>query len=137
VFLLVFASVLIAVGLNAMAMTVASRTPLPRGWGLALAALLVLAVLGGAMWLFGAQVGAQITELGRRFPEAWSDLRTLLSDTAWGAEAMRQVQNSMASQGAQGALGALGRIGGWTLTFAGAALDTVVVMIGAIFLAVS
>jgi predicted PurR-regulated permease PerM len=137
VFLLVFASVLIAVGLNALAMAIASRTPLSRPWALALSALLVVALIAGAVWLFGAQVGAQVRELGARIPEAWSDLRGLLADTPWGAEAMRQLQDNAASQGTQGALGALGRVGGWTMSIAGAALDAVVVFIGAIFLAVS
>lgn len=137
VLLLVFASVLIAVGLNAMAVAVAKRTPLSRGWSLALSALLVVALLAGAVWLFGAQVGAQVSDLANRIPRAWSDLRTMLSDTPWGAEAMRQLQDSAASQGTQGALGALGRVGGWTMSIAGAALDAVVVVIGAVFLAVS
>ncbi len=136
VLLLVFASVLIAVGLNALALAVAKRTPLNRPWALAASALVVVAVIAGAVWLFGAQVGAQVSELGTRIPEAWSDLRGRLSETAWGGEAIRQLQSN-AAQGAQGALGALGRVGGWTLSFAGAALDALVVVIGAVFLMVS
>jgi predicted PurR-regulated permease PerM len=135
VLLLAFASVLIAVGLNALAMAVATRTPLSRPWALALSVLAVAALIAGSMWLFGAQVGAQVGELARRIPEAWSDLRTLLSETPWGADAIRQVQDNASAQGAQGALGALGRVGGWTLSFAGAALDAFLVVIGSIFLA--
>lgn len=135
VLLLAFASVLIAVGLNGMALAVSTRTPLSRGWALALSALFVVALMAGAVWLFGAQVGAQISELATRIPQAWNDLRAMLSDTPWGQDLISQAQSNVASQGAQGALGALGRVGGWTLSFAGAALDAFLVVIGSIFLA--
>jgi len=135
VLLLALASVLIAVGFNALAMSIATRIPLSRGWALALSIFMVVALIAGAIWLFGAQVGAQARELATEIPEAWDDLRALLSGTTWGSEALNQLQNGAASQGAQGALGALGRVGGWTLSFAGAALDAFLVVIGSIFLA--
>lgn len=135
VLLMAFASVLIAVGLNAMAMAVATRTPLSRGWALVLSILTVVALIAGATWLFGAQVGAQVRELMTRIPQAWDDLRNMLGGTDWGREALDQLQNGDVLQGAQGAMGALGRLGGWTLTFAGAALDAFLVLIGSIFLA--
>lgn len=135
VLLMAFASVLIAVGLNAMAMAVATRTPLSRGWALVLSILAVVALLAGAIWLFGAQVGAQVRELVTRVPEEWDDLRAMLRQTDWGSAALGQLENGDMLQGAQGAMGALGRVGGWTLTFAGAALDAFLVVIGSIFLA--
>jgi predicted PurR-regulated permease PerM len=135
VLLMAFASVLIAIGFNAMAMTVATHTPLSRGWSLVLSILAVVALIAGAFWLFGAQVGAQVRELVTRVPQAWEDLRALLEQTGWGTEALDQLQNGDALQGAQGAMGALGRLGGWTLSFAGAALDAFLVVIGGIFLA--
>ena len=135
VLLLAFASVLVAVGLDAMARGVSSRTPLSRGWALALSALFVVALIAGIVLLFGAQVGAQIGELITRIPEAWNDLRDLLSGTPWGANLISQMQDSVTSQGAEGALGALGRVGGWTLSLAGAALDAFLMVVGSIFLA--
>jgi len=135
VLLMAFASVLIAVGLNALAMSVATRTPLSRGWALVLSIVAVVTLVAGSIWLFGAQVGAQVGELTTRIPQAWNDLRALLANTTWGSDALNQLQTGAASQGAQGALGALGRVGGWTLSFAGAALDAFLVVIGGIFLA--
>lgn len=135
VLLMAFAAVLIAVGLNAMAMAIADHSPLSRGWSLVLSIVMVLSLIGGAFWLFGAQVGAQVRELAARIPEAWNDLRALLSDTEWGDAALDQLANGAALQGAQGAMGALGRLGGWTLSFVGAALDAFLVVIGGIFLA--
>jgi predicted PurR-regulated permease PerM len=135
VLLLAFASVLVAVGLDAMARAVSSRTPLSRAWALALSAAFVVALIAGIVLLFGAQVGAQIRELLTRIPEAWNDLLELLSGAPWGADLIRQMQESVASQGAEGALGALGRVGGWTLSLAGAALDAFLMAIGSIFLA--
>lgn len=135
VLLMAFASILIAVGLNAMAVTVAAHTPLPRGWALVLSILAVASLIACAFWLFGAQVGAQVRELITSIPQAWDDLRALLQQTEWGNDALDLLTNGAALQGALGAMGALGRVGGWTLSFAGAALDSFLVVIGGIFLA--
>ena len=61
VLLLAFGSVLVATILHAIGDPIARRTPLTPGWALVLAGLIVLAVIGGTMWLFASQVGAQIS----------------------------------------------------------------------------
>jgi predicted PurR-regulated permease PerM len=137
VLLLIFASLLIAVGLNSLASWISNRTPLSRGWALAVAVIFIGLIVIGAGWLFGAQVGAQLTELMSRLPEAMAKLQASVAASPMGRDVVKQIQDGAASQGAEGALGALGRVGGWTMSFAGAALDALVVVIGAIFLTVS
>lgn len=136
VFLLAFASILIAVGLNAMAMVIANRTPISRPWGLLLSALIVAAVIFGSLWLFGAQISAQASELTSRIPPAWERLRSIAGETPLGAEAISQIEDAAASGGVQSALGVAARLSGWTLSIVGAGMDVFVVVVGAIFLAV-
>ncbi len=137
VLLLVFASLLIAVGLNSLASWISNRTPLSRGWALAVAVVFIGLIVVAAAWLFGAQVVAQLADLMSRLPEAMVKLQSSLAASPMGRDVVKQIQDGAASQGAEGALGALGRVGGWTMSFAGAALDALVVVIGAIFLTVS
>ncbi len=66
VLLLVFGAVLIAVLLRALADPIARRTPLSDGWALATAALALVAAVGLAAWLFGAEVRAQVGGGGSR-----------------------------------------------------------------------
>jgi predicted PurR-regulated permease PerM len=70
VLLLVFGAILAAVLLRALAEPIARRTPLSNGWALAAATLALLAVIGGVVWLFGAEVRAQVGELVERLTQA-------------------------------------------------------------------
>lgn len=133
VLLLLFGSVLIAIGLHGLAKPIAQRTGLSKGWALLLATVLVIAVLTGIGWLFGSQIGAQVTELQQRLPQALDALRTWLDTTRIGAVAASQIESLRSGGG--GVTSALARAGGWTLTFASAALDTLVVLFAAAFLA--
>lgn len=74
VLLMVFGALLVAVLLRALAEPIARRTPLSNGWALAAATLALLAVIGVVVWLFGAEVRAQVAELLERLPQAWRSL---------------------------------------------------------------
>jgi predicted PurR-regulated permease PerM len=135
VLLLAFASVLIAVGLNGMAMALASRTPLSRPWALLLSVLTVVGVIGGSFWLFGSQIAAQTAELIAAIPEAWETLRSNVSSTPWGNDVLSQIEEAVQSGGVQRAMGVAASVSGWTLSFANTALSTFLVVVGGIFLA--
>jgi predicted PurR-regulated permease PerM len=135
VLLLVFASILIAVGLDAMARMVTRLTPLNRPWALTLSVVAVMAAAAGSVWLFGAQIGAQASELVMRVPQAWEMIRSSVSATPLGADMITQVEGAVASRGAQGALGAIASLGGWTLLLANSALEAFLVVIGGVFFA--
>ena len=60
ILLLIFGSVLVATILHAIGDPIAKRTPLSRTWALPLSALIILAVVGGTVWLLRAQMGGQV-----------------------------------------------------------------------------
>jgi predicted PurR-regulated permease PerM len=75
VLLLAFAAVLVAVILDALAAVGQRLLRLPRGVAIAVSVAAVAAALGGAAWLFGAQMRGQLDALSDALPEAWRSLR--------------------------------------------------------------
>ncbi len=135
VLLLAFGSVLIAIGLHGVADPLARRTPLNKGWSLAVAGLGVLGALAGIFWMFGAQFGEQLAELQTRLPSAWRSLEPQLAQNPLGAEILERVR-AWDGGGAGGMVsGAVSRLSGWTLSLASATLDLLVVISAAVFLA--
>ena len=121
VLLLVFGSVLIAVGLHAIADPLAARTPLNTSLSLALAALLVLAVLVGVGWLFGAQIAGQMDTLGEKLPKAWEGARNRLEGLPGGGAVVREVDSIIGGAQSGGVQGGVQGGGGGTETGAGGA----------------
>jgi predicted PurR-regulated permease PerM len=83
VLLLVFAAVLVATALRALADLVERYTPLPAGWALACAIASVIATLALAAWLFGSEVQRQVVELRDALPRAWETLKAKFGNMAW------------------------------------------------------
>ncbi len=75
VFLLVFAAVVLAIGLDGLAVWLADKTPLRRGWTLLMVSIAIVAVLVGLSWSLAPQVAAQFAEL-------WEQLVALGEDAA-------------------------------------------------------
>ena len=67
--LLVFGSVLVAVGLDSLAELIERHARLPRRWSLPLAVLAILLLFIGFIAVLGAQLWAQVVELVGRLPE--------------------------------------------------------------------
>lgn len=61
ILLLLFASVLVAALLRALAGVIEKYTPIPQRWSVALAVLVVGAVLAGFVWLVGMQIQTQVS----------------------------------------------------------------------------
>jgi predicted PurR-regulated permease PerM len=125
VLLATFAGVLIAVVLSAFADAIADRTPLAYGWALTVVVLLILALLGGAGWLLGAQVAAQAQEFGRMLPGLIADIEAWLRQHGWGQWLIEQVQGDggvepgAAGGAAAGDAGGGGGTGGLAASAAG------------------
>lgn len=136
VLLLLFAAVLIAVGMRGLAGVVARVTPLKGNAALAVAALLLLTLIASGFWLLGAQIAAQVSDLIERLPSAWESVRAQLAGNRYGARLLAELESARSS-GAGVLAGVASRLGGFTLTFAGVLLDLLVVLIAAAFLAVS
>jgi predicted PurR-regulated permease PerM len=83
VLLAVFAGILLAVLLDALASWLRRGLRTPRPWSLALAIAAALAALGGAVWLTGPHLADQIAELGQRIPSAISAVKSFLMRYEW------------------------------------------------------
>ncbi len=129
IFLLLFGSILIAVLLHAVARPIARRTSLPQQVSVIIAALLILALLGMIVYLFGSQIRGQIDEIARQLPQAMQDVQTRLGIPDLSQRILRE------AQGATGTL--LSNIANITLGIFTAFADLLLVVIGGVFLALA
>lgn len=83
-FLLVFASIIVAVVLRATGDGLRRILPVGESLSVALAAVIILVVIVVIVWLFGATLAAQTSELIGRLPAAWEGVKQLL--TSWGLD---------------------------------------------------
>ena len=136
VVLLAFASILIANGLHGIADPLRERARVGRGAALAVAALVVSAILAGIVWLFGALLASQISELSAQLPAAWERMRETLSQTPIGAGLAEDLQAWVAGAAQFGVVcGVAARFGGYTLSVASALTNVVLVLFAAVFFA--
>lgn len=122
---LVFSAVLVAVIFNAIAELLREKTGIPAGLSLALAVVLVLGLVGGAFWFFGAEVAAQSKELRELVPKGWEALQGQLD--VWG---MRESFDEWV-EGLELASG----VGGFAVTFGSAIADLLLVLVAGIYIA--
>lgn len=138
VVLLAFAAALIAVALHGLADPIAKRTPLSGAAALALTGVSMLALLAALAWLFGAQIGVQMSTIVDQMPAALTRLRDSLMGTEAGAVLVLEAEAWARTAGGDGALGgALTRVGGYTLSLASTLIETLLVLFAAVFLAAS
>jgi predicted PurR-regulated permease PerM len=135
VLLLVFGSILIAVGLRGLAGVIERIAPIGKRWSLAAAALIVIGVLAAIFWLGGAQIGSQMAQLAQTLPEAWASLRTRLESNSMTSALIGEIEFAMSSSSPLPAFAS--RVGSWTMSFAGATLQLLLVLIAAGFMAAS
>lgn len=129
VLLLAFAAILLAVGLNALAGTLARRLRLPYEAALALAVLIVVVPLASLIWLSAPGLSEQFSQLASQVSATAADVRKYLEATEWGRTLLRQ--GGEAPSGSQVA----SRVAGVTFGMFGALANLVFVVILAIFLA--
>lgn len=128
--LLLFAAVLVALGLRALSGPVARVTHLSERWALVPTVLLLLVGFGLVFWLFGSLIRAQVTDLLARLPEAWESVRDRFEIFDISA-LMRQAENAVPSGSA-----VLSFLRGVTFNVANVALGIFLVVAGGIYLAV-
>ncbi|MFW6094744.1 MAG: AI-2E family transporter [Pseudomonadota bacterium] len=80
VFLLAFASVLMALLLHDLSAWVGAYTPLSRAWSLAVVFLILLAALGTATWFAAPAVLEQGTQVFERIPQAFEAVDEWMSE---------------------------------------------------------
>lgn len=128
--LLIFGAVLVSVIFRAIADPIRRVTKAPDGLAVAIAVLLVLATLGIASWMFGSEVIAQVRTLVDSLPAAWRSLEQRIDDMGIG-ERLRDIVNDAAPSGS-GVLSSLSR---FAMSFGGGVADTLIVLVGGIYLA--
>lgn len=127
--LLVFAAILVAVGLRAVADPIERHTPLGEGAAFAAAVFLLLVMIGGFLALLGAQIAGQLRELGRQIPELLSSLGERLGVDDFEetvAERLREFASSDST---------MFDLAGATLTVLDVGLTIMVVLVAAVFIA--
>jgi predicted PurR-regulated permease PerM len=128
--LLVFASCLLAILFRAMAEPLSRSGRLPPRAALAIVVIGLLLLAGAALWLFGAQIAAQVRLLSDALPQAWQDLERRLGDTMLG-DAIRKALPEVAPEASAVMSGV-----GTALSLAGNAIaGALLVFVGGIYLA--
>jgi len=127
VFLLVFGAVVIAAMIRALAGPI-QRLGLGETVSVLVSLLIILLVLGGTGWLFGSQIAQQLDVVAGRLPEGIKAVQSTLATLPFGD----QIANMRPSGGDIGS-----RLMSWTTTAVGGLFNFIVVIIGAIYLALA
>jgi len=128
--LLIFGAVLVAVIFRALAGPLHRRLRLPEGLALGLVVLLLAAGIGLASWLFGQEVRAQAQDLAETLPGAWRSFEARMGDMAFGERI-----SQMAREAAPSGSGVLSGAGQFVTSLCAGVADTVLVLVGGIYLA--
>lgn len=126
VLLLVFAAIIIAVGLRGLAVWVGAKTVLPVGWSLALVVIGAFALVGASVWWGGTSFAEQAGELRDQLTAQLSTISESVQGTGWVGRILSSLNGNQALSG----------VGGLVRGFAGAALTTLNV-IGSVVLVIA
>lgn len=136
VLLLVFAGVVIAVGLDGLTAPLAARLPIRRGWVLLLVCLVVFGLLIGATIGILSQLAAQVGQLWDILIDAIESGLSLLASYGWAQELMQQF--SLDGQQVAGFAGdLLMHVASYGMSAVGAVASVVILLTIALFLVAS
>lgn len=133
VVLLFFGAVVVAVLLSSLAEPLARHTGLSRGLSLGAVVLAILALGAAGAWLFGVQLASQVDVVFARLPAAWDWIQANLLATPAGRYVLKNVQPSALLSGA----GVFSRVTAVASTGADALTNTLLVVVGGAYLALS
>ena len=128
--LLVFAALVLAAILDAMARKVIRATRMKRSFALTLSVLVLLAVFAGVFALFGTQLAGQFDTIRDSIPPAMDQVRGFLEQVGLGEPA-----RNMLDQSGGDLSQLLSQAGGYALTLGNGLANLVLVFVGAIFIA--
>jgi predicted PurR-regulated permease PerM len=130
VFMLLFGALIVAAILRTTAWPMRKWLPVGEKTAVLLAALLLLAILGGSLWLFGAEVAQQVRALTDSLPTAWQTARQRISDTVLGDQVREWLQ-----QQSPDASAILSGVGTTLFSVGNALAGAVLAMIGGVYFA--
>ncbi len=148
VFLLVFGAILVAVILRALSEPIGRYTRLNQRWSLLLAILIFVGLLGGSLWLFGATVADQLTQLAQALPNAWAQVKPQVATLPFGPQIIATLEgfNPAAPPGGEvsplteGVItqiqGVIVKLGGFARSAVGAVAELLIVIIAGVYFAV-
>jgi predicted PurR-regulated permease PerM len=132
--LLGFAAVLLAIAVHGVADALMKVTPLPRLAALGLGALLIIAILTGILWLFGAQLSAELSGVFDRLPSAWEQAKETLQGNPVGAAVVSEIQHLTSGDSGGSAIDMISSAGGFALPAASGMTTALLVFFTAAFL---
>jgi predicted PurR-regulated permease PerM len=130
ILILVFAGVVVAMVLRALAEPLAQRTGLGQRWALAIVVVALLGLVALGAWFFGARIAEQFDQIVQRVPQAWGNVRGWLEKHQAGRYVLESLSTSFV--GADKAPASFARF--FTGTF-GAIGDAVVILVVGLYLA--
>lgn len=131
VLLLVFAAILVAVGLHGVSHTVTRYTRCPPKAALAIVCLAVAGLLAAISYLFGNIISAQVKELFHRLPSAWQTFQDEFHLHGMTDDLMRRAE-AAAPSGAT----LLSAVRGVTANISNVLLGIFLVVVGGLYFAV-
>lgn len=133
VVLLVFASILLAIALRALAEPVAKRIGIAEPWAVAIVVALLVVLFSSIAWAIAPAIGEQATELRSALPNALQKLQQELSRFVWLESLFDSAPHSDAPAAGEGVASTVTSAVSGTLS---AIANTVFVLVVALYLAV-
>ena len=133
VVLLVFASILLAIALRALAEPVAKRFGIPEPWAVGIVVALLVVLFSGVGWAIAPAIGEQATQLRSALPDALQRLQQELSRFVWLESLFDSAPHSDAPIAQEGVASTVTNAVSGTLS---AIANTAFVLVVAIYLAV-
>jgi predicted PurR-regulated permease PerM len=130
ILILVFAGIVAAMVLRALAEPLAAAMRIGHRWALGIVVVALLALAAAAAWLFGERIGQQFDQIMAQLPQAWARVRGWLEQHQFGRYALESLSGTFV--GADKAGGALARLASGTF---GAVADIVIVLVVGLYLA--
>nr|WP_314073246.1 AI-2E family transporter [uncultured Roseococcus sp.] len=91
VLLVLFAGVLLAVAIRAVAVPLAARLGLGEGWGVMIVSLLAVLMAGFAFWFASDAISSQAESFRQQLPELVQRVQERLSQYSWGRWVIEQI----------------------------------------------
>ena len=128
VLLLVFAAILVAILLQGAASLLAEYARVPAAWSLPLGTILLAAGIGLCIYLFGAQLAGELSQLAERLPDALDTAGARL-----GIEnSARRLEDAITAETGSGVLS---RVTRWSFSLFGILANIALVLVAAVYLA--
>jgi len=130
VLMLILGAVLLAVLLVALARPLKRWLRISGNWALALSVAIVIAFIGGGIWLFGSEISAQVSALIETMPKSWQAVENQLAQSGLGRQFMARLGGELLSL--TRVIGDVSRV---VLSISSAITDMFIIVVGGIYLA--